>query len=93
MRISRQAKLDGDAGAGVPKAIIVPHAGYVYSGPIAAAAYARLAARPRDDPARRAARPGAPRAGARARAAVGSRRSRRRSAAWPSIAPRPIADR
>ncbi len=27
----------------VPKAIIVPHAGYVYSGPIAAAAYARLA--------------------------------------------------
>ncbi|TCV90710.1 AmmeMemoRadiSam system protein B [Sulfurirhabdus autotrophica] len=27
-----------------PKAIIVPHAGYIYSGPIAAAAYARLAA-------------------------------------------------
>lgn len=27
---------------GVPKAIIAPHAGYVYSGPIAAAAYARL---------------------------------------------------
>lgn len=27
-----------------PKAIIVPHAGYVYSGPTAAAAYARLAA-------------------------------------------------
>jgi AmmeMemoRadiSam system protein B len=27
-----------------PKAIIVPHAGYVYSGPIAASAYARLAA-------------------------------------------------
>ncbi len=27
---------------GVPKAIIVPHAGYVYSGPIAASAYARL---------------------------------------------------
>ena len=26
----------------VPKAIIVPHAGYIYSGPIAAAAYARL---------------------------------------------------
>ena len=25
-----------------PKALIVPHAGYVYSGPIAAAAYARL---------------------------------------------------
>ena len=32
------------AGAGpVPKALIAPHAGYVYSGPIAAAAYARLA--------------------------------------------------
>ena len=30
----------GDA---VPKALIVPHAGYVYSGPIAASAYARLA--------------------------------------------------
>jgi AmmeMemoRadiSam system protein B len=27
-----------------PKAIIVPHAGYIYSGPTAAAAYARLAA-------------------------------------------------
>jgi AmmeMemoRadiSam system protein B len=26
-----------------PKALIVPHAGYVYSGPVAAAAYARLA--------------------------------------------------
>ncbi|MFO1395590.1 MAG: AmmeMemoRadiSam system protein B [Burkholderiales bacterium] len=31
------------AGA-APKAVIVPHAGYVYSAPIAAAAYARLAA-------------------------------------------------
>ncbi len=29
----------------VPKAIIAPHAGYVYSGPIAASAYARVAAR------------------------------------------------
>ena len=28
----------------VPKAVIVPHAGYVYSGPVAAAAYARLRA-------------------------------------------------
>jgi len=27
---------------GVPKAMIVPHAGYVYSGPVAAQAYARL---------------------------------------------------
>ena len=30
------------AGGAVPKAIIVPHAGYIYSGPIAASAYARL---------------------------------------------------
>ncbi len=30
--------------AGSPKAIIAPHAGYVYSGPIAASAYAALAA-------------------------------------------------
>jgi AmmeMemoRadiSam system protein B len=30
-------------GVPVPKAIIAPHAGYVYSGPIAATAYARLA--------------------------------------------------
>lgn len=34
---------NGPAGSGVyPKAIIVPHAGYVYSGPMAARAYARL---------------------------------------------------
>lgn len=32
------------AGARPPKAIIGPHAGYVYSGPVAARAYARLAA-------------------------------------------------
>jgi len=31
-------------GKPVPKAIIAPHAGYIYSGPIAATAYARLAA-------------------------------------------------
>ena len=31
------------ADAPVPKALIVPHAGYIYSGPIAANAYARLA--------------------------------------------------
>lgn len=30
-------------GAPPPKAIVVPHAGYVYSGPVAASAYARLA--------------------------------------------------
>ena len=28
---------------GLPKAIIAPHAGYIYSGPVAASAYARLA--------------------------------------------------
>lgn len=42
------AQLLGAAGSGgperaVPKAIIAPHAGYVYSGPIAASVYARLA--------------------------------------------------
>ena len=31
-----------DAIGKVPKAIIVPHAGYIYSGPVAATAYARL---------------------------------------------------
>jgi AmmeMemoRadiSam system protein B len=31
-------------GSGVPKAVIVPHAGYVYSGAVAGSAYARLAA-------------------------------------------------
>ena len=45
-----RASLDDAAGrasqrAVCPKAIIVPHAGYIYSGAIAAAAYARLAAR------------------------------------------------
>lgn len=29
-------------GGGVPKALIAPHAGYIYSGPVAASAYARL---------------------------------------------------
>ena len=32
------------AGTAIPKAVIVPHAGYVYSGAVAASAYARLAA-------------------------------------------------
>jgi len=35
-----QAEIETDAA--VPKAIIAPHAGYVYSGPVAATAYARL---------------------------------------------------
>ncbi|MCK7497716.1 MAG: AmmeMemoRadiSam system protein B [Comamonadaceae bacterium] len=64
-----------------PKALIVPHAGYVYSGPIAASAYAQLAPVARPHPPRRAARAGAPGAGARAGAARRSRRSTRRSAA------------
>jgi hypothetical protein len=34
-----------EAGEPSPKALIAPHAGYVYSGPVAATAYARLAAR------------------------------------------------
>lgn len=33
------------AGASCPKAIVVPHAGYIYSGPVAATAYASLASR------------------------------------------------
>jgi len=36
------AERDGEA---PPKAIIAPHAGYIYSGPIAASAYARIAPR------------------------------------------------
>ncbi len=38
----QQYLTDADAGPKIPKAIIVPHAGYIYSGPIAATAYARL---------------------------------------------------
>jgi MEMO1 family protein len=33
---------DAETAAKVPKAIIAPHAGYIYSGPVAASAYARL---------------------------------------------------
>lgn len=50
LRRDVQAYLDAaenrapDAHARPPKAIIVPHAGYVYSGPVAAAAYAQLLA-------------------------------------------------
>lgn len=32
----------GPEGAVVPRALVVPHAGYIYSGPVAASAYARL---------------------------------------------------
>jgi MEMO1 family protein len=37
------AKAAPDTGAAIPKALIVPHAGYIYSGATAALAYARLA--------------------------------------------------
>ncbi len=33
---------DAETGGKVPKAMIVPHAGHIYSGPVAATAYARL---------------------------------------------------
>jgi hypothetical protein len=39
-----EATVPAATAAPVPKVVIVPHAGYVYSGPIAASAYARLAA-------------------------------------------------
>ena len=39
-----KAQPAGGIAAQAPKAIIVPHAGYIYSGPTAALAYARLAA-------------------------------------------------
>ncbi len=44
MSEAANARPPGDIAEPVPKAIIGPHAGYVYSGPIAARAYARLAA-------------------------------------------------
>jgi AmmeMemoRadiSam system protein B len=43
-RLIDAARTTIPAGAAVPKALIVPHAGYIYSGPIAASGYARLAA-------------------------------------------------
>jgi len=39
----RQYLADVESEGPVPKAIIAPHAGYIYSGPVAASAYARLA--------------------------------------------------
>lgn len=41
-QILDQLLIDAETGNKVPKAIIVPHAGYIYSGPVAATAYARL---------------------------------------------------
>lgn len=40
--LGEAAKRSGEAGMGLPRAIIAPHAGYSYSGPIAASAYHRL---------------------------------------------------
>lgn len=40
----RQARGNGDAPSTAPRAIIAPHAGYPYSGPVAASAYAQVAA-------------------------------------------------
>ena len=65
---------------------IVPHAGYVYSGPVAASAYARLAPLRGHGDARRAARARASRAGARPRGVPRRVRSPRRSARCRSIA-------
>lgn len=42
-RLVAEAGVGLDAPAVVPKALIVPHAGYIYSGPTAAKAYARVA--------------------------------------------------
>src|SRR5512139_3644648 len=42
-RLVTEAQHAVPAGAPVPKALIAPHAGYMYSGAIAASAYARLA--------------------------------------------------
>jgi AmmeMemoRadiSam system protein B len=44
-RLLSAASLTGSGGKTLPKALIVPHAGYVYSGPVAATAYAHLRAR------------------------------------------------
>lgn len=41
--LARAATARADAVAAVPKAIVVPHAGYIYSGATAALAYARIA--------------------------------------------------
>jgi MEMO1 family protein len=41
-KMLREARVRKSALGPLPKAIIVPHAGYVYSGPIAASAYAQL---------------------------------------------------
>ena len=77
------ADVPASAGA-APKAIVVPHAGYVYSGPVAASAYARLVPLARNRDARRPAGPDAPRADPRPGGCLRRARSPRRSARSPS---------
>ncbi|HEV2758273.1 MAG TPA: AmmeMemoRadiSam system protein B [Acidimicrobiales bacterium] len=43
LRIAVEQALAGAAAGPVPKAIVAPHAGYAYSAPVAASAYARVA--------------------------------------------------
>lgn len=43
-RAAQEGSPDAEAPARAPKAVIVPHAGYRYSGPVAASVYARLRA-------------------------------------------------
>ena len=57
-----RAKLPDEEPA--PKALIAPHAGYIYSGPVAATAVCTAGADRRTDQARRPARAGAPRCAA-----------------------------
>ena len=71
-RDRRAPRRRGDALAprlGFPKALIVPHAGYIYSGAGRGARLRRARRRARHRAARRAARAGAPRGGARPRRA------------------------
>ena len=66
------ADVPSSAGA-APKAIVVPHAGYVYSGPVAASAYARLVPLAGIGDARRPAGTDAPRADPRPGGVSGAR--------------------
>ena len=67
-RAARRRPVRRRAATSPPKAIIAPHAGYRYSGPVAATAYAAIAPRPGDRP------PGDPR---RPRPLLAGRRGRR----------------
>ena len=71
-RAARRRRAASRRASAFPKALIVPHAGYIYSGPVAARAYARSPPRAASS-ARRAARPDASRRGARPRGAGAER--------------------